>query len=141
MDLQSYLRAATKEYRENEVDQSGQMLLGELVNAVHAIPDADAVVTIDGVHTPKHVQSYRGYYNELAIEYEDNPSGIRAEALLDLLAGAIGSTHQGYKGGDYTMHRSTPVWVSHYSTCEGRAVVGVANVAGSWRIVTRNTDE
>lgn len=50
--------------------------------------------------------SYRGYYDELAFEpcFETTVG-----AMLKAAKQAVGETYQGWKGGDYTMDKWTPV--------------------------------
>ena len=39
---------------------------------------------------------------------------------------ANGSKFEGYKGGDFTMTRDTPVWFSHYADT-GPAIIGITD--------------
>jgi hypothetical protein len=69
-------------------------------------------------HLPKHKptrwafscpHSYRGYYEQVAImahDYESTVGGLIEEVTMCL------STFTGWKGGEYTMDRDTPVWVA-----------------------------
>ncbi len=56
--------------------------------------------------------SYRGYYEDLAFEIEENTT------IGDMLAAAktaLGATFTGYKGGEYVMDADARVWlVAHY---------------------------
>ena len=64
--------------------------------------------------------SYRGYYVDLAFASTETP-------LDDLLARAercVGETFEGYKGGDFRMSESTPLWVASYGDC-GEALMDV----------------
>jgi hypothetical protein len=63
----------------------------------------------------------------LALEYleYDSQKTLSSAAFLEMLKDADGKTFEGYKGGDYTMSRQTPVWVSNYGTSNETAVVGV----------------
>ena len=38
---------------------------------------------------------------------------------------AIGDVFEGYKGGDFTMDKNTPIWVANYSHSGNTAVVDV----------------
>jgi len=53
--------------------------------------------------------SYRGYYEQLAFE------PVRDISIGDVLAAArsaLGTTFEGWKGGDFTMTASTDCWIS-----------------------------
>jgi hypothetical protein len=69
---------------------------------------------------PYSVDSYRGYYEDLAIHYSDTP-GASTAWLVGLLEQAIGETYEGYKGGDFTMSGTTRVWCSPYGESTGWA--------------------
>jgi hypothetical protein len=66
----------------------------------------------------KHPHSYRGYYSELGVE-PCGPTEVRE--LIATLKGAIGSTFQGWKGGDYTMHEYVEVYLAEQG-CVGEAL-------------------
>lgn len=89
--------------------------------------EAVCVEPLDGDKRPigwaGEVMSYRGYYDELAIDIEAEPR-TSCELVGDL-QDAIGKTFTGYKGGEYEMCKHTPVWVSRYGQCDQYAVIGV----------------
>ncbi|MFD5245032.1 hypothetical protein ACFWIW_10835 [Amycolatopsis sp. NPDC058340] len=58
-----------------------------------------------GFHRP---QSYRGDYMDLAFEITHD---VPVKDMLDSARLALGTTFQGWKGGDYTMHEHTQVWL------------------------------
>lgn len=72
----------------------------------------DLTLTVkDGFSTP---HSDRGDYSELAFRPEET-------ALLgDMLThahSALGATFRGYKGGDFTMNKYTPVYIGKWGEC------------------------
>jgi hypothetical protein len=87
-----------------------QMTLGELISALDSMPpDAQVAFLIDA-------HSYRGYYDDLAFEY--HPDDTRpASDLLNECRAAMGQAFQGYKGGDFVMGKTTPLWVASYGCC------------------------
>jgi hypothetical protein len=62
---------------------------------------------------PTKIRSWRGSYNELAIDYgmDDRYTLLQ---FIEELKGSIGKTYEGYKGGDFTMGKITPIWVAHW---------------------------
>lgn len=81
------------------------MNLGQLIELLKAMPDK-AKVLPKGFKNP---HSWRGIYAELAFEPADNVS------VADMLAAAesaVGSTYEGWKGGDNTMQRDTTIHIS-----------------------------
>lgn len=88
-----------------------QMTLGELIEALEAMPEGAQVANLRNPH------SYRGYYEDLAFELSE---GLRpAEELLAECQAAMGKAFHGYKGGEYVMGERTPVWVSGYGDVSG----------------------
>lgn len=89
------------------------MLLNELIKTLEA---ADQTLVLpDGFDSP---HSYRGYYAELAFEPAHN---ITVGDMLAAARDALGSTYQGYKGGDYKMTAYTDCWLAEYS-CMGETI-------------------
>ena len=80
------------------------MYLSELIERLEK-EDPDLVLS-PGWHNP---HSWRGSYSELAFEPKD------AATVAECLAAAReadGSTYQGWKGGDYTMHSYCEVYLA-----------------------------
>ena len=104
--MKEFINAMGKAWKEERSES--QLTLGELVDQLReAFPDS-LVANIVFPH------SYRGYYCDLAFELR---GGSRtAKELLDDCLEALGSEFTGYKGGEYLMDRSTPLWVSNYGS-------------------------
>lgn len=94
-----------------------QLTLGGLIAALEAMPDGVDVANLFYPH------SYRGYYCDLALERAE---GTRpAAGLLADCRAAMGETFQGWKGGDYMMGKTTPLWVSEEGTASGLKLMSV----------------
>lgn len=85
---------------------ASQLTLGQLISKLEDLPGNSPVPNLTN---PK---SYRGYYADLAFDLEDGT--CPAAYLLDLCRAALGTSFVGYKGGDFEMGRSTPLWVAGY---------------------------
>lgn len=96
-----------------------QLTLGGLIDALSAMPP-DAQVANLG-----EPGSYRGYYSDLY--FARVAVGTRpASELLDIARKCMGEVFQGYKGGDFTMSRNTPLWLATYGCCGDKLLsVGV----------------
>lgn len=110
--------------------------LGELIDALEKCkPESGVQFDFCGM-TPDGVDSYRGYYDHLAIGHKDEGAVTAGELLAELRA-AVGKVFEGYKGGDFRMDRDTPMWVANYGRSGSTAVVGVRELSwGSVIIVT-----
>lgn len=86
-----------------------QMTLGKLINVLEAMPKDSMVANLCDP------RSYRGYYTDLAFDHE---KGKRpAVELLKECKETVGKVLSGYKGGDYVMDESTPIWIACYGEC------------------------
>jgi hypothetical protein len=82
--------------------------LGQLIAELKK-HDPDLVVP-NGFH---NAHSYRGYYDQLAFEREDN---VTVGAMLETAEGALNKVFHGYKGGDYKMSEWTECWLATYGS-------------------------
>jgi len=107
----------------------GELTLGELIDTLSRCNPATHVLL--GFGNP---HSYRGCYEELAFEpVEDTTVG----AMLACATEALGSTYQGYKGGDFTMTAYTSVWLAQEGTYgEGIGPVLIAYMTGTLGVAT-----
>ena len=85
-----------------------QLTLGKMIDVLKAMP------TDTLIHGLGELDSYRGYYSDLA--FEPTSESKTVAELLEVCQGAMGQVFTGYKGGDYMMGANTPLWLSHYGT-------------------------
>lgn len=107
--------------------------LGDLINAFESVQPGARVEFDFGGFEPTDIDSYRGYYSDLALSFGE--VGLSAGDLLAKLRASDGATFKGYKGGEFRMDRTTPVWVANHGKSHGVAVVGIE--VQSWRVVIR----
>ena len=103
------------------------MTLGDFQTFLKRMP-LDRRVRFDFPNAiPKEFNSYRGYYTDLALGYED-PYGkhVILENFLEYVRSIEGRIFTGYKGGDYKMNRWTPLWAGNYGDTSSVAIVGVS---------------
>jgi hypothetical protein len=110
--------------------------LGKLIAAIKDVPGDTPVVFDDGEEGPCFPHSYRGYYSDLA--FSDGKGATVDQLRKDCLE-SLGKTFEGYKGGDYTMHKDTPLWRAAYGCC-GRAVVDIRSEPNKLVLVTKDVD-
>lgn len=139
MDLQTILNNAVDAGRQQELANSPQLLLGEMILKLESISDKSKPLYIDLMNKrPMGLDSWRGIYKELAIQTKslgsyntdqvekENPEyGITiwkkkeigkenptVGEWIGVLKESIGKTFNGYKGGEFTMSKNTPVWLA-----------------------------
>lgn len=152
MDWQEIIDNAMEVQRAHEMKTSPQLTMGELVLKLEAIEDKSKLVIFDERYFPVGIDSWRGSYRELALEYAETGGGLlklSVESLLIRLKAIIGATLSGYKGGDFLMGKTTPVWVANYGESSGfthdgdiwtQAVVDVSQHEQAVIIETRNME-
>jgi hypothetical protein len=95
--------------------------LGELIKQLSTC-NPDARVQFDFCDLrPTILRSYRGYYDQLALGWEEDGNRTVGE-LLEERKAAVGKVYEGYKGGEFTMNEETPEWVSGYGRASGMAI-------------------
>jgi hypothetical protein len=85
------------------------MTLGELIKRLEKA-DQDQVCPW-GWHNP---HSYRGYYDQLAFEPKEN---VEVREMLACAKKALGTTYEGWKGGEFKMEEYTDVWIAEQGRC------------------------
>lgn len=89
------------------------MTLGEFIKQLEKIPKNYLVFIKPYDLIPQDFDSYRGYYDQLALNYDINGS-CTVEKLLKLAKQSVNKTFIGYKGGEFVMTKNTPIWISNY---------------------------
>jgi hypothetical protein len=92
-------------------NEYGAVTLGQLIDTLAAADQAHVVE--DGFGEP---MSWRGVYAFVGF------SPVRNAVVADMLnwaRSAVGATFEGYKGGDFTMTRDTPCFISSYGETGG----------------------
>lgn len=138
MDLQGLVNAMgdmAKQERSNY-----HITLGELISALEGASDKNLPVLIS--HDPsKSVtmpHSYRGYYSDLSIEPSNEITTV--EGLLDELSEVHNKELTGWKGGEYLMSDSVPIWISEEGTNSGNAVIDVMHNEKNVTLITKLID-
>lgn len=96
------------------------MRLDTLIENLEAFP-AETVTTFGGLH------SYRGYYDELALDPSEESTV--AEVLADAKEALGGRAFTGYKGGEFVMEPYTAVWLAMYGST-GDGIAGFVTKGG-----------
>lgn len=146
MDIQDYLTAKVSQMRAEELKHLPVITLGELIAKLEAIPlkhhrdfdnsDDDVKVIFDFPDQyPTILDSWRGVYAELAMGYCDNEEKLLKDLLADCKS-AVGKEFSGYKGGEFVMGKSTPIWVANYGDSGNTAIVDVIHDSSRVILVT-----
>lgn len=144
MNFQTIIQNAVKSQRAEEMKTSPQLTVGELILKLEMIDKKLPLYFDDLEHRPSGIESWRGSYDELAITYKGGgsinsdeidekngdytfykekdttlPKNVKVKDLLKVLKMAIGKTMEGYKGGNFLIGKTTPVWVANYGETTG----------------------
>ena len=102
-----------------------QQTLGDLIKFLSPFADEEETwVVFADMTAPTTFHSYRGYYDELAVGFTDESPTPRIGEFFKLLKNQVGSTHSGWKGGEFTMEEDTPVWKANLGMMGGE-ITGV----------------
>ncbi len=132
-DMQKLVDAMGADLRET---RSGYHLtLGGAIEQLAKFPNR-YVVTFDETNLSPHEEmSYRGYYSDLAFTEIDEPKTV--EAFAHQLGAALDQEYTGYKGGEFRMNASTPLWVSEYGDASDIALMSMHVAEDRVVIVTK----
>lgn len=97
------------------------MKLGKIISLLERQPQDNNIYFDFGGFTIDDLDSYRGYYRDLAISYLKVPydKTPKVKDFLEKCKQAVGRTYDGYKGDKFLMDENTPVWIDNYSECNG----------------------
>lgn len=121
--LRKYLREEAQKNRDSIIESSGQWTLGQLRDSLIKAPPTFLLYFSDG-RGVGYFDRWRGIYSEIAICPIEPSQTHTVQTQMELAIQSIGRTFTGYKGGDYTMTRETPVWVSPHGQADSYMVVG-----------------
>jgi hypothetical protein len=85
---------------------------------------------------PTDFDSYRGYYEQLALGVSNGAHQHTAGTLFKAAKQCMGKIFTGYKGGDFLMTATTPIWVDNVGDCTGTFLYGVYESSGTVFLLT-----
>jgi len=137
MDPQKMLDAMMEQARVTRAQY--HLTLGQLKETLERTPKKALVEFSDGVY-PGNLDSYRGYYTDLA--FDDSAEAITAGDLLKVVKQALKTTFTGYKGGDYPASHDTVLWRSEYGSASRVCIVNTHydNFENRLTLITKVTD-
>lgn len=109
-----------------------QLNLGQLVYELEKYKGEKNVRFDFGSFSPDGFDSYRGYYEQLALGFRESPQ-ITVDALLKECNETMCKEFTGWKGGEYVMYPETPLWVANVGRTSGTAIVGVTDYG--WQVI------
>lgn len=88
--------------------------LGKLISELEKL-NQDAHVRIQpyGLN-PAGFESYRGYYCDLALDYDMEYGPTTVADVLKWAKDAVNKEFIGWKGGEFLMNKNTPLWISQF---------------------------
>lgn len=133
--MYSGIQQMVSQMRKATFEKTPQWTLGQLIEELSKIDATDDcwVSFAFGGFVPTECDSWRGSYAEIAIGFADLEWEKRPmlKSFLQHLRDCVGKEFTGYKGGEFTMDESTPVWVSNYGRSGETGVVGLATEVGA----------
>lgn len=118
--LQSYIDSTFDKMREKR--QKTQMTLGKLIKLLEQMNPEDKIIcSTDTSIRFTSFDSYRGYYEDLALgyiaaDYYDERTNDTINTVGQFLAEAkscLNKNFYGWKGGEFLMTENTPLWVAN----------------------------
>lgn len=105
-----------------------QLTIGEFIERLERMPSENTVYfDFDGLE-PTGFASYRGFYDHLALGFREpsyQTDRVKAQNLLSMALAASKGIFTGWKGGEFIMHKDTPLWVANSGSDSGTKVIDV----------------
>lgn len=121
------IQEMAKRGRREIMQHANQLTVGELIDLLEPIKPKTIGIKFDfGDTHPTGFDSYRGYYEDLAIGFTDEGERWTVAKFLMELHLCLSEEFTGYKGGSYRMTRDTPLYVANFGNTGGCGVVGIA---------------
>ena len=121
MSMQDEFERMMKAERKKQMETSPQKTLGEIISLLEEIKKPRTHILVSSFDNTEQeiirLSSWRGSYNELAIEYDCDEKAFTAGRFLTLCKKAVGKKYRGYKGGIFIMSKKTPVWIANWGNC------------------------
>lgn len=128
--IEPYFKQIQEELRQKR--RSEYYTLGMLIEELSKL-NPKATVYIEPFHLiPQGFYSYRGYYEDLAIEYSSEGEECTVAVLLKWANSALGRMFAGYKGGSFLMEVDTPIWVSNYGETSQMRLADIEVLGDNW---------
>ena len=144
-DIMREIRNQVAADRQTQLNESPQLVLTELILLLANVDESLPVVFATYPYSPSGLSSWRGAYDELAIEYDSQDELPTVKEFLAMLNDAVGKTMTGYNGGEFLMSRLTPLWMANYGESSGPfsecvAITGITVMKNSVLIKTMNME-
>jgi hypothetical protein len=100
--------------RHQTKQEIGDMNISEIITELRRF-SGETIVTLKYNHQEENwgdLDSYRGYYSELAVDTGDTK--VDVAHVIKALDEAVGLTFTGYKGGEYMMSGNTDLYWAEY---------------------------
>jgi hypothetical protein len=133
MDIQEFIDSMNEE--SSRLRSCYHLTLGELSNALDGV-NPDFLVVFDGGLGANSLDSYRGYYTDLAIDVTGETKTVAV--WRDIVKEALNTTFFGYKGGEFPATPDTPLWMAEYGVASGVAIIDIKVVVDLVVLVTKN---
>lgn len=140
LQLQTIIDGMSAEWQRERTER--MMTLGKLIDLLKKMPqDRPIVFDFDLSVSPLSLMSYRGYYCDLAVDRTEPGDIVTVESFLEICKDAMGNTFTGYKGGEFLMGKTTPIWISEYGNSENLGIESVVWDEDNYLVVIKTKEE
>lgn len=100
------------------------LTLGELIEELESL-DSEKIVVFSEGGSPSNPHSYRGYYSDMGLEWTEDEK--TAGEVYGILSQVYETELTGYKGGQFLMTDTTPLWRAEYgSSVDSHAIMDIS---------------
>lgn len=135
MNIQALLNSINDIRKQN----AANLTIGEMLDKLGQFEDNEKVVFSNGKYFNGEFDSYRGYYEDMYIGYDNEDKGLNTvgslKTTLNLALEQGGMT--GYKGGEYPITEDTLIWFSCYGSSGDDMIIDIQKLGDTIYIITK----
>jgi hypothetical protein len=137
MDMQSVVKMVSDIRKQS----AGNLTIGKILDKINGFDGKETFALTNNKYLTGEFDSYRGYYEDLALEYHEEDTGFNTiEQLKRLLNNALQAKKMyGYKGGGFSITKDTLVWVANYSHL-GEMIIDIQKINDSIIVITKEEE-
>ena len=142
MDIKM-IKTLLNQIDKERIENADNLTIGELFSKLNQFEDSERVTFSNGRFFDGTYDSYRGYYKDLYIGFEDEDMGFNTVGKIkEVLNKALDDGEmEGYKGGEFSIEQDTLVWFATYGTTyEAEMIVDVIKVDDNILIITKEDE-
>lgn len=132
------IESIIKLMKDTRIENATNLTIGEAIQKLNSFSESDKLLFSNGHYFDGTYDSYRGYYEDMYIGWDDEDKGFNTVGKLkEVLNDALDvGVMIGYKGGEFSIAEDTLLWFSTYGDT-GYTIVDIQEFNGQIFVVVK----